>query len=706
MKSTNKAKALIMEKISNIPEHIATINIANKIRNTNLSRKQGLMPLFELVSNSIHSIKERKDCGLMEKADLGNIKITLIRNGRPETMESIKDNDTYPIVNIIVTDNGIGLNDENLRSFTEADSDHKLNIGGKGIGRFVCLKAFKWLSIDSIYKDSNVFKRRKIELRNTKEGFGNYEEPTTQTDEFCTTSTLYTFDPAFEKHTPRRLEDVASALITHFQLYYIMGNAPHISIRNQNNIFIDLDNLYIRSFANKVQKGTFKIGDNEFEVYLSQTNSSKSHRLHFCAHYRTVIEEWMGKNIIELGKNSIPNKDAQNFYYAAFVVGDILDESVNNERTSFLFPTNEDEDDEDSIDITLPKIRKKAISVIEDLISDYIDTVRTKKIETYRTIIDNEFPQYRILLNRKEDKVKKLAAGLSNHELDVELYKIEAEWRTEIKELGSEILEQKKDITSLEEYHNLYENYISGLNEIGQAELARYITHRKSIIDLLDFLTSTDNEKKKYSNEDLVHNIFFPIRTTSDNIPYDKQNLWLLDERLAYHSYLSSDKMFSAIENVQVSENEEDRPDLLILSNAFAFATDKDAPYSSITIVEFKKPERDNYVDNDDKKNPLDQVERYVEDLLSGSIRNRKGRTINISKETPFYIYIVCDLSPSLIRILERREFTKTPDGLGYYTFKNKRYNGYIEVISFEKVKSDAKKRNQILFDKLGLPNE
>ena len=245
MKSTNKAKALFMEKISNIPEHIATINIANKIRNTNLSRKQGLMPLFELVSNSIHSIKERKDCGLMEKSDLGNIKITLIRNGRPETMESIKDNDTYPIVNIIVTDNGIGLNDEKLRSFTEADSDHKLNIGGKGIGRFVCLKAFKWLSIDSIYKDSNVFKRRKIELRNTKEGFGNYEEPTTQTDEFCTTSTLYTFDPAFEKHTPRRLEDVASALITHFQLYYIMGNAPHISIRNQNNIFFDLDNLYI-----------------------------------------------------------------------------------------------------------------------------------------------------------------------------------------------------------------------------------------------------------------------------------------------------------------------------------------------------------------------------------------------------------------------------------------------------------------------------
>lgn len=695
-----------MENYNNIPGHLATINIANKIRNTNLSRKQGLMPLFELVSNSIHSIEERKDRGLMDNTDLGNIEIVLIRQGDSKVLESIKDNDEFPILDIVVTDNGVGLDNENLRSFTEADSDHKLSIGGKGIGRFVCLKAFRWLSVDSIYKEGDAFKRRKIELRNTKEGFGNYEEPLTKIDDFHTTCTLHSFNPVFEKHTPRKLEDIAVALITHFQLYYIMGNAPHISIRNQNNILIDLDELYIRSFANKVQNATFQIGDNEFGVYLSQTNSSKSHRLHFCAHSRTVIEEWMGKNIIELGKNSIPNKDSQNFYYAAFIVGNILDESVNNERTSFLFPTNDDEDDEDSIEVTLPQIRKKAINAIESLISDYIDRIRIKKIDTYRTIVEKEFPQYRVVLNRKEDKVKKLAAGLSTQELDIELYKIETEWKTEIKVLGTEILEQKKDITSLEEYHNLYENYVSELNEIGQAELARYVTHRKSIIDLLDFLTSSDDGKDKYSNEDLVHNIFFPIRTTSDAVPYDKQNLWLLDERLSYHSYLSSDKMFSSIENVHVSENESDRPDLLIFSNAFAFATEKDAPYSSITIVEFKKPERDNYSDNDDKKNPLDQVERYVEDLLGGNVKNRKGRTINISRETPFYIYIVCDLSPSLVRILERREFSKTPDGLGYYTFKNKRYNGYIEVLSFEKVKSDAKKRNQILFDKLGLPNE
>ena len=178
----------------------------------------------------------------------------------------------------------------------------------------------------------------------------------------------------------------------------------------------------------------------------------------------------------------------------------------------------------------------------------------------------------------------------------------------------------------------------------------------------------------------------------------------LLDERLSYHSYLASDTMFASMEGIEVADNEGDRPDLFILNNAFAFSEEKDAPYQAISIVEFKKPERNNYVDNDEKKNPLDQVEQYVDDLINGKVRNRKGRTITITKETPFYIYIVCDLTPTLVKILERRDFMKTPDGLGYYNFKNKRYNGFVIVLSYEKVKADARKRNQILFDKLGLP--
>jgi hypothetical protein len=76
---------------------------------------------------------------------------------------------------------------------------------------------------------------------------------------------------------------------------------------------------------------------------------------------------------------------------------------------------------------------------------------------------------------------------------------------------------------------------------------------------------------------------------------------------------------------------------------------------------------------------------------------------IIVPPNTPFFVYIVCDITPSLVKILKNREYSTTPDGLGYFRFKNQYYNAYIEVLPFEKVLLDAKKRNRILFDKLGI---
>ena len=684
-------------------QQMATTNVANKIRNTSLSKYQGLMPLFELISNSIHSIEERKQAGLMGDSESGRIIVRIIRNGDPKILETIRTNDDYPISSIIVEDNGIGMNDENLRSFREADSDHKLDIGGKGVGRFVCLKAFKWLSVESTYKDDVGFKKRQINLKNTRVGFEGFNEMPFTQNVFKTVCTLHDFVDPYKKFAPKPLAEIAARIITHFQLYFIRGVAPTIIVENQNGETIELNTRYRVLFDSKVTNDEFNIGEETFEVYLSKANSANSHRLHYCAHNRSVKDDWLGGCVIELGKTPVHEND-ESFYYSAFVVSNALDLSVNNERTGFTFPDIDDDENDDAEEITLAKIRKKAVAKIEVMISDYIENARNKKIDNYREIVNAEMPQYRAILKHRADKVKKLAANLSKQDLDYELYKIEADWKADIKKKGKEILEKKKDVTTMDEYKQLYGEYLSEMNDIGQSELARYIVHRKSIIDLLDVLTSKDGLEEKYANEDLVHCVFFPIRTTSDIVPSDKQNLWLLDERLSYHSYLASDKMFSSMDGVEVTENDDSRPDLLILNNAFAFSADKDAPYQSISIVEFKKPERDNYVDNDDKKNPLDQVEQYVDDLLDGKVKNRKGRTITITEKTPFYIYIVCDLTPSLVKILKRREFMQTPDGLGYYNFRNKRYNGFVVVLSYEKVKADARKRNQILFDKLGLP--
>jgi hypothetical protein len=64
--------------------------------------------------------------------------------------------------------------------------------------------------------------------------------------------------------------------------------------------------------------------------------------------------------------------------------------------------------------------------------------------------------------------------------------------------------------------------------------------------------------------------------------------------------------------------------------------------------------------------------------------------------------YAVCDISPKLKRIAEGRGFKATPDGLGYY-FYNDNDNSYCELLCYDKIVNDARKRNRVLFDKLGV---
>lgn len=47
-----------------------------------------------------------------------------------------------------------------------------------------------------------------------------------------------------------------------------------------------------------------------------------------------------------------------------------------------------------------------------------------------------------------------------------------------------------------------------------------------------------------------------------------------------------------------------------------------------------------------------------------------------------------------------RGGFSETIDGLGMFRMLN---NQYIEVLTYDKIINDAKKRNKILFDKLGI---
>jgi hypothetical protein len=174
-----------------------------------------------------------------------------------------------------------------------------------------------------------------------------------------------------------------------------------------------------------------------------------------------------------------------------------------------------------------------------------------------------------------------------------------------------------------------------------------------------------------------------------------------LDDRLYFHYYLASDMAFRDMKET-VKQESEDRPDLAIFHRPMAFSDSLDQ-IGAVVLVEFKRPVRDDFKMDDPDKNPVSQVLKYVTTLRTGQARRSKGQAIHIRENTPFYAYVVADFTKSLREIATREDFTPTPDGEGYFNFY-RNYNCYVEMISFQKMIRDAKKRNQAFFDKLNIP--
>jgi len=135
--------------------------------------------------------------------------------------------------------------------------------------------------------------------------------------------------------------------------------------------------------------------------------------------------------------------------------------------------------------------------------------------------------------------------------------------------------------------------------------------------------------------------------------------------------------------------------DIAIFDQALAFSED-DAPLNTVTIIEFKKP--DNKQDN-----PLSQMGKYIDEIRAGQKTRASGLSFTVSDNTSFRCFAICDLTPQMETHCRDAGLERSPDGLGYYGYNPAR-RAYYEVISYNKLLADSKKRNQILFDKLFSP--
>lgn len=671
-------------------------NLSGRLRNTSLPRSHALLPLFEAVVNSIHSIEERANA-----SEAGGILVEIIRV--PQTSLTLKPQQDVveKIIGFKITDNGVGFNDDNMKSFETLDTEHKADKGCRGVGRLLWLKAFDKVDVVSTYLSGSQIKSRSFSF-NAARGVYSLEDLTDEPTKQKVSTTVYLngFEEDYRAQAQKTIQSISKSLLEHCLWYFVRdGGSPAITVQDGDEV-ISLDDLYDQYMHSSAFSEDVEIQGHKFCIthIKFRASSTKSHALSFCAANRLVKEETLNGKIP--GLNGRIGDENGDFIYSCYVSSQYLDDKVRSERTGFDIEENVD-GLFDGKEISLKNIRENIFPRIKGHLSSALAANITAGKSRVEKFVAEKAPRYRPILARMTEDQLTVDAGISDKDLDIHLHKQLAELESKILENGHGIMIPKQGENS-HDYYKRVRTYLDDVTDIKKSDLADYLCHRKVIIDLLEKALERDSNGQ-YVTEDIIHELIMPMGHDSNSLLPGDCNLWLIDEKLAFHDYLASDVTIRAMPITDAQETKE--PDIVALNvydNPILMSESKSLPLASIVVVEIKRPMRNDARAGEDK-DPIEQALGYLERIRNGRATTPNGRPIPNSEDIPGYCYVVCDLTESVKRRCNLFGLTPCSDYMGYFGY-NPNYKAYIEVISFDKIVDSAKKRNRAFFDKLGLP--
>ncbi len=246
-----------MNKQVSLSPGMLRTNLRGQIRQTQLPKWKALLPLFEAVMNSFQAIQE-SDAGRDHK-----ITITI------ERRSDLFQNESPPIVAFTVADTGVGFTDDNFDSFNTAYSEHKYERGGKGLGRFMWLKAFDSVNIHSIFSAQDGHEPPSLWERDFRFGFDYDPDHAVarpiERGVAGTTVRLGDFRSPYAEQCPTNVEVLALRLAEHFILVLMQPSCPKIEIHDQG-LRVSLNDVFRDHFSRDASSNTFQIGDRTFHV--------------------------------------------------------------------------------------------------------------------------------------------------------------------------------------------------------------------------------------------------------------------------------------------------------------------------------------------------------------------------------------------------------------------------------------------------------
>ena len=233
---------------------ILGIDLKGRVNRLKLAERNMLLPVFEAIVNSIHAI---------EDTNVPNGKIEIFAERNQQMILQLDDVDKKMIPEIIsftITDNGIGFNDENYESFKREYSTHKAERGGLGIGRFMWLKAFNDVKVESqFYEEKEPTKRSfYFNLKNDEGITKHFIKNLPELQSRKTVVHLLGYKEPYKSKCPKKLSTIAERIIEHCLIYFLNDDCPQIVLTDNE------DKIILNDYFNSLTAGnTFR---NEFTV--------------------------------------------------------------------------------------------------------------------------------------------------------------------------------------------------------------------------------------------------------------------------------------------------------------------------------------------------------------------------------------------------------------------------------------------------------
>ncbi len=562
---------------------MSKINIQGTIDNIR-SKSNVYTPIIEAIVNSIDSIQKAKTKN-------GEVKVIVKRDSPGLFTES----DQLPQVrHVEIHDNGAGFTKVNRDSFDTFYSDTKKDIGGKGFGRFLFLKYFKEVKIQSNYKevDNQHYLRTFMFGRKDEIIIG---EKNVTSESKKNNTIVYLNHLQDDKVLDKELTTIARKLLEKLLIFFVSETAtcPKIIIEdfssketiilndylNQNKEISTLSSktFTIRKDSQTVYSFTAKI----FKVYYSTTDS----KVILTGHNREVTQTTLHTYVPEFedefydtfGEGEKSTK--KNYSIKIYILGKYLDDNVALEREAFNF----DKDRTTLMyDLSQTEIEREAALLAKTLFNNEVKVRSEKKVRRIREYVNNSAPWHKTYMDEVDYSGFSYTMTDEKIEMELQKYKFQKEQnnRADLSRLLND--------DSQTEFDQKLSQLASKITDTAKADLAHYVCSRKLILETLDALRQR-NEDGKAKLEDEVHSLIYPMNKDSNHTTYESHNLWILDERLVFSEYIASDRKISK------KKGASDEPDLVVFHNKMfeerqSFRMGDNEFSNPLTIFEFKRP--------------------------------------------------------------------------------------------------------------------